>query len=333
MNLKDKARLYRELAKLQGASFPMDKSVGMLLGQKPSSSRRRFLEGLEQGFASRLGFAESMRTYNKGQASALELTLVQSGEQAGRLAETFEHLAHYFDTWQKGVTAARSAMVYPLVLMHMGVVVPEFFRHSMMGLMGMETNMGSAILWRILIFWGLLIGISIVWKILSRIAVRSVAVDQLLGLLPLIGSLRKHWALARFCQVFHGGLLASMRISACLRMAGEASQSGVLWKGSECVAENIDRGRSLTESFELSRAFSRPFVTAIATADAAGGLDTEMARWAVIEIESAAQTQKTAAELYPKAMYFCIVAYVGYAIVNAYAPYLKMMGKQIDALK
>ena len=313
--------MYHEFARLFGAAFPMDKSVDMLLGQKPTAHRREFLEGLKQGIAGQLGFSESVRTYNHRLASGLELTLIESGERSGRLAETCEHLAHYFETWEKGRVAARNAMIYPLVLMHLGVIVPEFFKHVTAGIEGNETNLGAAIFWRLLIFWALLFGSRFLWKTLSRMAVKSASVDRLLNLLPLIGSVRRHWALARFCQVFNSGLLASMRISECLRMAGEASQSGILLEGSHSVAANVDMGRTLTESFEFPRSFDRTFVTSIATAEAAGGLDTEMGRWASAETEAAAQAQKSAAELYPKALYFCIVFYVGYSIVRAYADY------------
>lgn len=325
MKVRDKARLYRELAKLLGASFPMDKSIAMLLGQQPSSSRRVFLEGLRQGFAGNLGFSEAMHTYNRDLATGLELNLIESGERSGRLAESCLHLARYFETLDKGIRAARGAMVYPLILLHMGIIIPEIVRQPLMSSMGKETHPLPAILWRLVVFWALLIILRYVWRSLSRSAAASEATDRLLNLPPLIGAVRRHWALARFCQVFHSGLLAAMRITECLRMAGEASQSGILLKGSLQAATDLERGRTLTEALELSRAFPRHFVTSIATAEAAGGLDTEMARWATAETDYAAEAQKNAAELYPKALYFAIVAYVGWRVVAFFVDYYGSM--------
>ncbi|MDB6073619.1 MAG: pilC, partial [Verrucomicrobiaceae bacterium] len=208
MNVKHKARLYRELAKLLGASFPMDKSITMLLGQKPTASRREFLQGIQRGFEQRMSFSEAMRTYNQGIATSLELSLIDSGERSGRLAESCQHLAHYFETWNKGIRAARGAMFYPLLLLHLGVVLPQVTRHFVMSSLGEETHPGAAIIWRLVIFWVLLGLVALVWRALSRAAVRSEFIDRLLNFLPLIGSVRRHWALARFCQVFHSGLLA-----------------------------------------------------------------------------------------------------------------------------
>ena len=321
MNAKDKARLYRELAKLLGASFPMDKSIAMLLGQHPSSARRQFLGGIQRGFDQRMGFAEGMRTYNRGIASTLELSLIDSGERSGHLAESCRHLAHYFETWAKGIRAARGAMVYPMFLLHLGVVVPEFFRYSVMNAMGRETHPAAAIIWRLVIFWALLLIISLSWRVSSRAAVRSATMDRLLNLFPLIGAVRRHWALARYCQVFHSGLLAGMHITDCLKMSGEASQSGILLQASAQAEENIRLGRPLAEAYEDTRCFPQAFITSMATADAAGGLDVEMARWAAAETESAIEVQQAAAGFYPKALYFCIVAYVGYSIVRVVTEY------------
>lgn len=313
--------MYRELAKLLGANFPMDKSIAMLLGQHPSSSHRQFLGGLQRGFDQRMGFAEGMRAHNQGIASTLELSLIESGERSGRLGEACLHLAHYFTTWHKGIRSARGAMVYPLLLLHVGVILPEVTRNIMMGAMGHVTHPAAAIIWRIAIFWLVLLALALVWRTLSRIAVRSEAVDRVINMLPLIGAVRRHWALARFCQVFHSGLLASMHITECLRMAGEASQSGILLKGSAIAGEALRLGRPLSEAFDRSRRFPRHFINSMATSEAAGGLDTEMARWAAAETEFAAESQQAAAEWYPKALYFCIVGYVAWRVVSLFIEY------------
>ncbi|MDB6140934.1 MAG: PulF [Verrucomicrobiaceae bacterium] len=321
MNVKDKARMYRELAKLLGASFPMDKSITMLLGQQPAASRRQFLSGIQRGFEQRMGFAEAMRTFNQGLATSLELSLIDSGERSGRLAESCLHLANYFETWHKGIRAARTAMVYPLLLLHLGVVLPEITRNFMMTALGRETHPAAAIIWRLVIFWILLVVLALLWRALSRAAVRSESIDRVLNLLPLIGAVRRHWALSRFCQVFHSGLLAAMHITDCLRMAGDASQSGTLLNGSRKAEEAIRLGRPLSESFEGAGRFPRDFINSIATAEAAGGLDTEMGRWAAAETDYAAEAQQAAAEWYPKALYFGIVGYVGYRVVALFTEY------------
>ena len=325
MNVNDKARLYRELGKLFGASFPMDKSVAMLLDQHRSGAHHVFLQGLDQGLTQRLGFSESMKRYNVSLASELELSLIDSGERSGRLAEACEHLAHYFETLSKGIREARGAMIYPLILLHVGIIVPEFSRYMMMtnlpGSEGKELHLMPAILWRIGLFWVALVLGWLLWRSMSRAATRSEVIDRVLNMIPLIGSVRRHWALARFCQVFHSALLASMRITECLRMAGDASQSGTLLNGGEQAASNIGLGKTLAEAMVQTRRFPRLFTNAVQTSEASGRMDVEFDRWAQAETDMATESQRRAADWYPKILYFGVLGYIAVRVIGFASDY------------
>ncbi len=330
MSVTEKARLYRELGKLLASGFHMDRTVTLLLGQGPSPGRRAFLQAVQHGLDERLSFAEALRKHHGGLASGLELSLLDSGERSGRLGEACTHLARYFAVWDAGARAARSAMVYPLLLLHAGVVLPQFSRATLLGAMGKEVNATNAIVWRLVLFWAALLVLWLVWKSLSAAAQRSRWVDEWIGYLPLIGSVRRHWALARFCQVFHSGLLASMRITDCLHLSGDASQSGLLRAGASSASKRVAEGEELAPSLGRTHCFPKIFTDSISTAEAAGGLDTEMARWAEAETEMAAEAQARVAEYYPKALYFCILGYVGYSIVSFATEYFGVLSSGLD---
>ena len=320
LSVKDKARLYREFSKLFAASFPMDKSVSMLAEQHTSGPRHLFLQGLQAGLTSKLSFAEALKTQNSALASDLELSLIDSGERSGRLAQACEHLAHYFETWDKGIREARGALVYPLLLMHVGVILPEISRYMMLSAIK-EIAILPAIFWRLGLFWAGLFLIWALWRALSRAAIRSESTDRVLNLIPLIGSVRRHWALARFCQVFHSALLAAMRISECLHMSGEGSQSGTLKQGSDKAASNVELGDTLANGLAKTGSFPRLFVNAIATAEASGGLDRELERWAQAETDLAVEAQKRAADWIPKVLYFAVLGYIATRIISFASDY------------
>lgn len=337
MNVKDKARTYRELGKMLAASFPMDKAISMLLGQHPSGPRHQFLRGIDAGFAQRLSFADAMRTHNHGIVTEMELNLIESGERSGRLAAACEHLAHYFEVWHKGIREARGAMLYPLVLLHAGVLLPEVSRHLLLSnLPGKESateNVVFAVALRLGIFWAALALLWLLWRTLSKAATHSEAVDRVLNMVPLIASVRRHWALARFCQVFHSTLLASMRISECLRMAGEAAQSGTLRNGAARAADEVALDSTLAEGLARSKRFPVHFTNAIATAEASGGLDREFARWAQAETDLAGEAQRSAAEWYPKVLYFLIIGYIATRIIGFASSYFGALGDVDSMLK
>jgi len=140
-------------------------------------------------------------------------------------------------------------------------------------------------------------------------------------MIPLIGSVRRHWALARFCQVFHSALLASMRITECLRMAGDASQSGTLLNGGEQAASNIGLGKTLAEAMVQTRRFPRLFTNAVQTSEASGRMDVEFDRWAQAETDMATESQRRAADWYPKILYFGVLGYIAVRVIGFASDY------------
>jgi type II secretory pathway component PulF len=178
-----------------------------------------------------------------------------------------------------------------------------------------------AILWRLGLFWALIIATGFAWKSLSKTATKSETADRILNRIPIIGSVRRHWALARFCQVFHSALLAAMRISECLHMSGEGSQSGTLKHGSDKAASNVELGDTLADGLAKTGSFPRMFVNAIATAEASGGLDRELERWAQAETDLAVEAQKRAADWIPKVLYFVVLGYIATRIISFASDY------------
>jgi type II secretory pathway component PulF len=333
MSVQDKARLYRELAKLIGASFPLEKSVAMLAEQNAGTGRAAFLNGIRNGLNQRLPFADALEQGGGSQVSEMEIGLVRAGERSGHLAESCDHLAHYFELWHKGIREARGAMVYPLVLLHVGIVLPEISRSMLLGsISGNEVQHPvQSMITRIALFWLLLLGIWWLWRTLSKLATKSADVDRALNLLPLVGAVRRHWALARFCEVFHSALLAAMSITECLKMAGDASQSGILRTGADIAVPKINQGAALEEALVLTNAFPRTFTNSIATAEAAGGLDHEFKRWAQAETDMAGEAQRRVSDWYPKAMYFLVLGYVAMRIIGFASDYYGMI-TNIDKL-
>ncbi len=322
----DKATLYRELAKLIDADFHADRAVNLLAGQNPSAPKKAFLDGLQRGMAKGDSIAKALEQENRSLVTGLEIALVTAGETSGRLAEPFEHLARYFAAVDAGVRQARSAMVYPLILVHLGIVLPEL-PALIVGTGGPSPVV--PILTKLTVFWLLALVGWQMWKALSAAAVKSAAIDRFLCRIPLIGKARQHWALARFTQVFHAGLLAAMRMSHVARIAGDASQSGMMSEGAESAATRIEGGAQLAPSLRETHAFPRMFVDSVATAEEVGSLDKEMHRWAAAETELAGEAMQRMAIWLPKAGYAIIVLYVAWRIISmfmgVYAPVFKLM--------
>lgn len=156
MKLSEKVLLYRELAKLVNADFHLDRSVRLLLKQNPSHARRMWLQGLERGLAEGKGITESIKAHCGPFTGTLEIALIDAGERSGRLGDGFIHLARYFEAWYVATRQALGAVIYPLVLAHLAIFLPElpaFVTASMQGdsISWRSVLMPLAVLWLILL--------------------------------------------------------------------------------------------------------------------------------------------------------------------------------------
>jgi type II secretory pathway component PulF len=325
MTTKDRAQLYHELGKMLGAGLHVDRSVDLLLEQHPAASMREWLEGLRRGLAAHLTVSESVRQHT--QSVPLEVTLLAAGERGGRLEASCEHLARYYELRQKSKSKAISALIYPLILLHMGLVLPElpkFFTGA-----GVSGVFGQIVI-HVVLAWALLGAIGFgAWGAV-KLAATSAPVDGLLGSIPLLGGVRRHWALARFCQVFQTGLLAAFRMSDTLQLAGDASQSARLREAGRSAAHALEVGDTrLAAALKSTGVFPKTFLQSVATAEEAGTLDREMGRWATAEAELAARSQDYVAQWLPWIFYLFIMIYVAARIigmvVGIYAPVFKML--------
>lgn len=316
MTTRQRAQLFHEMGKLLRAGVHLDRSVDLLLEQRPAASVRTWLEGLRSGLAARLSVADAVA--RNGSTHALETSLLAAGEKGGKLEDSFDHLARYYDLRQRSRSKALGALIYPLILLHLGLFMPD-----LSGIMqgGGLDSMVPDFVKRLVVAWALILGLGALIKVTLKAAGTSPAVDGLVNALPLVGGVRRHWALARFCQVFQTCLLAALRISETLKLAGDASQSAVLDGASRKAAIKVEKGEELTSSMRETEAFPRTFMQSVATAEETGTLDIEMGRWAVAESELAAQAQDRAAEWLPRIFYVIIVFYVAYRIVSVFASY------------
>lgn len=330
MKLSEKALLYRELTKLVGSDFHLDRSIQLLLNQNPSHARLTWLLGLQRGLGEGKNITESLTAHCDSFTSTLELALIDAGERSGRLADGFRHLARYFEAWDVATRQALGAMIYPLVLAHLGIVLPELPAFVTASMQGGTASLRS-LLMPLAVLWLILLSSFLLWRWLSRLGAASAAVDLWLGRIPLIGSVRRHWALARFAQVFHACLLASMRMTECMTLAGAASHSGLLRRASQDAARRIAAGETIAGAMADVHGFPLVFVHGTATAEETGTLDHEMNRWAASETIEAGDAVQRAAQWLPKIGYGLVVLYVAYRIISMMSGYYGGMLKSLEA--
>jgi len=327
MTDSDKATIFRELAKLLKADFHLDRTLALLLNQKPKPTVAVFLKAAQEHLSAGVGLTEALRQTPGGAMTPLDLAMVGAGESSGRLEQSFQLLARYYASLVESAKKARSALLYPLILAHLGVILPELpaaIAGDTLAELPVRILTRLGVLW--LVLWAVFKG----WKSLSQKAETSPGTDRWIGRMPLLGSMRRHWALARFTQVAHSALLAAVRPQEWVRLAGEASGSGQFLAGTQIAASLVGDGQPIATSLRSGGGFPKDFVDALDTAEETGTLDHEMARWAELEAEQARESTERVAAWLPKVLYAVIALYVAARIIGMmsaiYAPLLQETG-------
>ena len=315
--------LYLELAKFLRAGISIQKAVETLQRGRPSAFQAGVLDSIQSGFSR----GESVAVVFAAMAprvSSLECTLIEAGEKSGTLGVAMEHLGEYFGLLAEMQKQSSRGLIYPALLLHLAVFsqsVPVVFSSSDPSVVSnLATLLGP------LPF--LYVACAVVFVALKRVvalASTNVAIDRVLHLLPWVRAARMHAAMARFCRVYHGCLMAGMPVADTLRAALDAAGSGVLHGASGALFDCVEKGDLLGPVFLSEPAFPRMFSLVYSSGEDAGTLDTDLQRMSDQFQAEAKQSIRAAAEAFPKLITFAVMGYAIYKIASFYGGYFSAM--------
>lgn len=320
-NPAQKHLLHLELAKLLEAGFGIRQAIATILRTNPPRDQAALLAGVDASIAAGKSISDAFSA--TGGMSDLERSIIGAGERGGRLAQAFRHLADYYEMLARTRRQAARAMVQPLVLIHMGVflaVVP----FGLIAGKGWGDILVSGVIALGLLYGGL-IAVWVLVRMAMAAAPRNAAVDSLINRIPTIGGARRAMAMARFTRVYHTGLLAGLSMSETVAISLDATQSGVLREAGRDLLITAETGGPLGPVFARNDAFPPAFARSYETAEEAGGLDHDLARWAKYYQEDAVQRVQVAAATIPKVIYALILIFVAWKIISFFLGYYSLL--------
>lgn len=319
-----KALFYTELEKLAEAGFGVREAARVMIDSGVSAAERAVLERVLAGIEAGKTIGGS---FGEAGVSKLEQVLVEAGEKSGKPGPAYAHLAGYFELLAESRKQVRRAMVYPLVLLHLGL-----FLASMPPAL-QEIDFGELLVRfviSVVVLWLVIIGGAVAVKALLARAPESLGIDRLLNALPLVGKARRSLALARFARVFHAALLAGLGMRETVRMAGEASLSAEVAAATERMAEAVKDGVEIGPVMTVQRVFPKAFSSSYSTAEQSGSLDQEMDRWAKRFASESNDRIRALAVALPKIGYVLIVGFVVWKIFSFYSGYYGAIEKVLE---
>ena len=149
--------------------------------------------------------------------------------------------------------------------------------------------------------------------------------DSILRNLPVIGTLRRAFAMSRFCAAYNMQLDAGINVYSSLDASARASGSAVVSDASQKAARVVADGLSVADGIAPTGAFPEPVVRAFLIGEQTGRLDQELARLAAEYRESALRRLATITEWFPRIVYIVIALYIGWTIIRSYLGYFQML--------
>ena len=328
MHPSEKASLFHELGQLVRTGTPFPKAIEKL-ARLSSGEARTSLARIKNALNGGSSVGESLLA-GTPLITELEACVFTAGDRAGRLDAALDQASQYHAAMAAVRSDIRSRLAYPVFVIHFALLILPlpivFSQEPGGGLLPFFKMVAMTIggLWLCVFIVAALI------RALTSAAARKVAPDRLLRGIPLIGKLRRDFALSRFCSAYHMMLDAGINVLASLEISAAAGGSAILRDAVATALPAVRAGGQVSTALEKTRAFPAPFVRAFAVGEETGELDRELQRIGESYRTAAMRRLTAIAEWFPRLLYIAIMAYIGWRIVSFYSGYFRSLQNVTD---
>lgn len=319
---------YSEMAKLLEAGFDIQRAAAVLMDTQLPHLQAALLKNLNDGLEAGGSITASFG-HDTSVITELERNIIGAGERGGKLAPAFQHLADYFGMIASAHREALQSMIYPLVVLHLGIIIATVPTALMKGGQSVGAIAGGFLVTLLIVYFAGFF-VFTATRAMLRMAPENPGIDGLINRIPWIGAARKHMALARFCKVYHSCLLAGISMGETAKLSSHASQSGAIRAAGTRLVETAKAGELLGPQLMADAAFPKAFARSYSTGEEAGTLDTDLARWSKKFLDDAASSARTASLIVPKVLYMLILGFVAWKIVGFFNGYYTDTFQQFD---
>ena len=273
-----------QMATMLNAGVPLAEALGIVIGQITNKTFKRVISQVREDVEHGATLADAMSRHPQV-FSELYVNMIRAGEMGGILGSVFERLASFSERQRLLKSAVISAMFYPAILFTMSLVilvVLTVFVIPKFTAMFAEMKITLPLPTRILIgftggvrdwWWLILIGlITIIFGIRQYAKTEGgrVALDGLRIKMPLIGSIFRAFALARFTRTMGTLLENGVILLDALTVVKDTIGNKVYEKAVEQSIEEIKHGSTLARQMREQGIFPEMVVNMISIGEESG---------------------------------------------------------------
>ena len=338
---KNLAVFTRQFSVMIDAGLPLVQCLDILGSQEEDKNFSAVILATRSDVESGASLADAMRKHPKA-FDALFTNMVAAGEAGGILDTILKRLATYIEKAVKLKSQVKSAMVYPVaVILIAGIVV-------------------GVILWKVIpTFANLFAGLGAQLPLPTRVviaasnglvrfgpfiiaglfgagfAVKSfygtprgrTLIDGMLLKVPVLGSLLRKIAVARFCRTLSTLLASGVSILEALDITARTAGNAIVEDAILTTRKSIERGESIAQPLKETAVFPAMVVQMIGVGEATGALDTMLSKIADFYEEEVDVAVAGLLTLLEPIMIAFLGGVVGGIVIAMYLPIFDLISK------
>ncbi len=341
VGLRDMVVFTRTFSTMIDAGLPMVQCIDMLANQADNLRFRKVLAGVKTEVESGKSLSEAMASYPRV-FDDLFRNLVAAGEAGGILDVIFRRLSSYLEKAAKLRRQVRGAMVYPSVIMVVGILVvlvmvtrvlPVFekmFKDLGAGSLPAPTRFVLAISHAITNYWYLFAVVTVAMIAGFIMAMRTqrgqYIKDAVLLRMPVIGNVMRKVAVARFTRTLGTLLSSGVPILDGLDIVAKTSGNLVVGRAIMYARGKISEGKDVASPLMETGVFPPMVVQMIGVGEQTGAMDEMLQKIADFYEDEVDTAVAAMTSLLEPIMLVFLGGIVGGMLIAMYMPIFEVAG-------
>jgi len=338
---KELAVFFRQFSVMIDAGLPLVQCLEILATNQENQTFQKTLTGVRGAVEGGATLANAMRGFPKV-FDDLSTNMIEAGETGGILDTILQRLAQYVEKAVKLRAAVKSALIYPVSVISIAVlIVGALLKWVVPIFSNLFAGLGVTLPLPTRIVMGLSAFVGQFWWVFIAVVVGSIfgmkqvvkhprgryIFDSVLLKVPLVGSLLRKIAVARFTRTLGTLITSGVPILEGLSITARTSGNAVLQEALMKVRKAIEEGRTIVDPLKECGVFPNMVSQMIGVGEATGAMDAMLQKIAdFYEDEVDAATKNLLAMLEPVMIAVLGVA-VGGIVISLYMPLFSMIAK------
>lgn len=292
ISANDLALITRQLATLVGSALTIEASLLAVAEQCDKPHIKRTIMAVRSKVVEGYSLAEGMKEFPYV-FDHLFRSMVSAGEKSGHLDEVLERLADYTEKRQATKSQLRQAMIYPSMLITVGILIVGFLLTSVLPDIVKQIAKADQALpgstefllsvsafikdYGLISAICLLAGLIVVQRLLQQPALKLRFHRSLLNF-PVLGKVIRGVNTARFARTLSILTSSAVPILDGMQISGEVLSNTYIKSGVLTASDNVREGASLKSALEQTKIFPPMMIHMIGSGEKSGELEQMLRR-------------------------------------------------------